>query len=85
MALRVGIVYGNVATPLARTAGSAHTHAWRLFLRGARGSDLTPLLARVVFKLHESFPSPSRGRQSSLLIRQKGEKEKERNRERERR
>ncbi len=53
-------VYGNTAEPIPKTAGSAHTHAWKLYLRGARGEDLRPLVARVVFKLHESFAQPIR-------------------------
>lgn len=55
------IVYGNTAEQLPKTATSSHTHAWRLYVRGANNEDLRPLVARVVFKLHESFQQPTRG------------------------
>ncbi len=65
------VVFGNTADPLVKTAGSAHTHVWRVYLRGARGEDLRPLVARVVFKLHESFQQPVRSQwllRKSLLL-----------------
>jgi hypothetical protein len=46
---------------LPKSAASSYTHAWRLYLRSIDNEDLRPLVARVVFKLHDSFSQPTRG------------------------
>lgn len=54
------IVYGNTALQLARPSPSGHTHTWTIYFKSATGEDLSPVLANVVFKLHDSFPNPER-------------------------
>jgi YEATS domain-containing protein 4 len=68
-----GFVFGNTAEPIQKTSASAHTHAWKLYLRGVKNEDLRPLVARVIFKLHESFQQPVRSalvwpRSAAVLI-----------------
>ncbi|KAI9315413.1 yeats family-domain-containing protein [Obelidium mucronatum] len=58
------IIYGSIAIPITKKdpppADPSHTHRWTIFLRGANGEDLTPIIKRVSFKLHESFVPPTR-------------------------
>lgn len=36
------------------------THDWTVFVKGADGADISHIIERVVFHLHESFPKPKR-------------------------
>jgi YEATS domain-containing protein 4 len=36
------------------------THEWTLFLRGPNHEDLSPVISKVVFQLHQSFAQPTR-------------------------
>ncbi|KAJ3127848.1 NuA4 histone H4 acetyltransferase complex and the SWR1 complex subunit [Physocladia obscura] len=58
------IVYGSVAIPFGPNdpvpKDESHTHKWCVFLRGANGEDLSPIIRKVTFKLHDSFVPPSR-------------------------
>lgn len=38
------------------------THDWTIFVRGYRGADISVIVEKVVFHLHESFPKPVRGK-----------------------
>ncbi|KAI8831771.1 yeats family-domain-containing protein [Chytriomyces cf. hyalinus JEL632] len=38
----------------------SHTHRWTVFVRGANDGDISPIIKRVSFKLHESFVPPVR-------------------------
>lgn len=40
------------------------THDWTIFVRGYRGADISVIVEKVVFHLHESFPKPMRGESS---------------------
>ena len=53
------IVCGSVATPIKKPEGD-HTHKWTVYVRGAHDEDISSYIKRVVFRLHESFPNPSR-------------------------
>lgn len=53
------IVYGSVATPIKRP-DSDHTHKWTVYVRGFHNEDLSTYIKKVIFRLHESFPIPSR-------------------------
>lgn len=61
----VRLAYGNIAIPLPKGAKSGvpddHTHRWTIFLRGADNQDISYAVAKVVFHIHDSFASPSRG------------------------
>jgi len=60
------IVYGNRATPLTHvknpptTVPESHTHQWTVSLHGPGNSDVSHFIKKVVFKLHDSFASPTR-------------------------
>jgi YEATS domain-containing protein 4 len=60
------IVYGNSATPLTHVKNppevvpEGHTHQWTVSVRGPGNSDISHFVKKVVFKLHESFASPTR-------------------------
>jgi transcription initiation factor IIF auxiliary subunit len=57
------IVYGSHAYPLLKKDANidqSHTHQWTVFVRGAGDSDISPIVKKVVFKLHDSFAQPSR-------------------------
>lgn len=66
ISISVPILYGNSAKKLAdekRTLKTPpdHTHEWTVFLAPALdGIDLTPLIKRVTFKLHETYENPVR-------------------------
>ncbi|KAJ3278689.1 YEATS domain-containing protein 4 [Borealophlyctis nickersoniae] len=57
------IIYGSTAVPLGKkdvASDPSHTHKWSVYLRGLYGEDMSYLIKKVVFKLHESFASPVR-------------------------
>jgi YEATS domain-containing protein 4 len=69
------IIYGNTATVLTTSeredlASSDHTHRWTVAVRSAASlpdsdevggaDDLSYFIKRVTFKLHETYPNPSR-------------------------
>lgn len=63
------IVYGTCAWPLPVTKKedySGHTHKWTVYVRGVHGEDISYYVKKVVFKLHDSFPSPTRGTTSTV-------------------
>lgn len=41
-------------------APDAATHRWTVYVRGANNEDLSPLLSKVTFQLHETFLNPQR-------------------------
>ncbi|CAH6723580.1 protein AF-9 homolog [[Candida] jaroonii] len=70
VSISVPILYGNHAEKLTddkRTAITPpdHTHEWTVFLKPVLdGVDLTPLIKRVTFKLHETYDTPVRSIES---------------------
>ena len=69
------IIYGNTATVLTTKeredlASPDHTHRWTVAVRSAASlpdsdevggaDDLSYFIKRVTFKLHETYPTPSR-------------------------
>lgn len=66
VSISVPIVYGNQAAlldPAKRTEKTPadHTHEWTVFLKPALNNiDLTPIIKKVTFKLHETYESPIR-------------------------
>ncbi|KAI8824671.1 yeats family-domain-containing protein [Chytriomyces cf. hyalinus JEL632] len=58
------IIFGSVAGRIGKKdpppSDPSHTHRWTVFVRGANGEDISPIIKRVSFKLHESFVPPVR-------------------------
>lgn len=52
--------YGSVAQRLRTKLENGHTHRWTLYLRPLENLDTTKFIAKVDFKLHESFAVPVR-------------------------
>lgn len=76
------IIYGNTAivlTPKEREALSSpdHTHRWTVAVRSAASApdsdivggadDLSYFIKRVTFKLHDTYPNPTRSRCSVVM------------------
>jgi YEATS domain-containing protein 4 len=57
------IVYGSTAMILSKRTDTQHTHRWSIYVRGAQNEDLSFLLRKVSFRLHESFANPLRGKE----------------------
>jgi YEATS domain-containing protein 4 len=58
------IVFGSIAVPIKKPE-SDHTHKWTVYVRGFHDEDVSTWIKRVVFRLHESFPTPSRAIEQS--------------------
>ena len=58
------IIYGNTAKKLGETrppnAPAEHTHIWTIFVRGPKNEDISYLIKKVVFKLHDTYPDATR-------------------------
>jgi|ERR1700722_2146236 len=71
------IIYGNTATALTakerETVNPEHTHRWTVAVRSAASEpdsdsvggadDMGHFIKRVTFKLHETYPNPTRSKQ----------------------
>ncbi|KAJ1960286.1 NuA4 histone H4 acetyltransferase complex and the SWR1 complex subunit, partial [Dimargaris xerosporica] len=62
LAIARPIIYGNVAAPLGdeKPLVPEHTHRWTVSLRGVNNEDISYYVRKVVFKLHETYPQPTR-------------------------
>lgn len=58
----VPIVFGNLAVALKKPENE-HTHRWTVFVRGFNNEDISTFVRKVIFKLHDSFLQPNRGKQ----------------------
>ncbi|SCV05721.1 LANO_0H13718g1_1 [Lachancea nothofagi CBS 11611] len=58
------IIYGNTAKKMGEikppNAPVEHTHMWTIFVKGPNGEDLSDIIKSVVYKLHETYPNPTR-------------------------
>ncbi|QLG70347.1 hypothetical protein HG535_0A02860 [Zygotorulaspora mrakii] len=58
------IIYGNTAKKLGEkrppNAPAEHTHLWTIFVRGPQNEDISYIIKRVVFKLHDTYPNATR-------------------------
>mmetsp|Transcript_31155 Transcript_31155/g.52320 ORF Transcript_31155/g.52320 Transcript_31155/m.52320 type:complete len:216 (-) Transcript_31155:318-965(-) len=52
--------YGSVAFWLGKKADEYHSHRWTCYVRNPENKDMTHVIEKVVFKLHDSFPNPVR-------------------------
>ena len=57
----VPIVFGNLAVALKKPENE-HTHRWTVFVRGFNNEDISTFVRKVIFKLHDSFLQPNRGK-----------------------
>lgn len=55
-----GISVGTVAFYQGKKADALHSHRWTVHVRGANDENLSWLIEKVVFHLHDSFTEPSR-------------------------
>merc|ERR1719235_401524 len=58
--LVVPVAVGTAAFWLGKKADEFHSHRWTVYLRSPTGEDLSHLLSKVVFSLHQSFAQPTR-------------------------
>ena len=58
--LVVPVAVGTAAFWLGKKADEFHSHRWTVYLRSPTGEDLSHLLSKVVFTLHQSFAQPTR-------------------------
>jgi len=56
----VPICFGTVAFWLGKKADEFHSHRWTVYVRSPTGQDLSHVISKVVFKLHDSFVNPLR-------------------------
>ena len=54
------LVTGTVAISLGKKATETATHSWTVFIRSPEDNNLSSFVKKVIFKLHESFPTPNR-------------------------
>lgn len=55
------IVYGNIARYFGKKREEdGHTHQWTVYLKPFKNEDMTTYVKKVTFKLHESYPNPTR-------------------------
>jgi len=55
-----GVVYGFVRLRLDSTKADSDWHCWTLFLQSSHGLDLSPIISKVSFIIHEDFIHPTR-------------------------
>lgn len=53
------IVYGTASIRLSETRADA-THKWKAYVRGYGNGDISHFIRSVTFKIHETFPNPTR-------------------------
>lgn len=58
--LVVPVAFGTVAFWMGKKADEYHSHRWTVYLRSARGQDLSSVVKNVTFHLHPSFPQAVR-------------------------
>lgn len=60
--VQVKLELGHRAQLRKKVTNEGFTHDWMVFVRGPEACDIQHFVERVVFRLHESFPKPKRGR-----------------------
>ncbi|KAH7437973.1 hypothetical protein KP509_05G098900 [Ceratopteris richardii] len=58
--ISVPIAYGTIAYWLGKKADEYRSHRWIVYVRSISNEDLGPVIKRVIFTLHPSFPNPTR-------------------------
>lgn len=60
--VQVKLELGHRAQLRKKVTTEGFTHDWMVFVRGPETCDIQHFVERVVFRLHDSFPKPKRGR-----------------------
>ena len=60
--VQVKLELGHRAQLRKKVTSEGFTHDWMVFVRGPETGDIQHFVEKVVFRLHESFPKPKRGR-----------------------
>lgn len=60
--VQVKLELGHRAQLRKKVTSEGFTHDWMVFVRGPENSDIQHFVDKVVFRLHESFPKPKRGK-----------------------
>eukprot|EP00197_Chlamydomonas_leiostraca_P011116 CAMPEP_0202858606 /NCGR_PEP_ID=MMETSP1391-20130828/1062_1 /ASSEMBLY_ACC=CAM_ASM_000867 /TAXON_ID=1034604 /ORGANISM="Chlamydomonas leiostraca, Strain SAG 11-49" /LENGTH=226 /DNA_ID=CAMNT_0049537535 /DNA_START=105 /DNA_END=785 /DNA_ORIENTATION=+ len=58
--LVVPVVVGTIAFNLGKKATEYMTHRWTVYLRGPNNEDLSHIISKVQFDLHQTFNNPNR-------------------------
>ena len=67
-AIRVNIEIGHEASVRSKKTPEGFTHDWEVFVRGQEGAEISHFVEKVVFKLHETFQKPRRGKYYAITI-----------------
>ena len=60
--VQVKLELGHRAQLRKKMTSEGFTHDWMVFVRGPETGDIQHFVEKVVFRLHESFPKPKRGK-----------------------
>lgn len=60
--VQVKLELGHRAQLRKKVTSEGFTHDWMVFVRGPETGDIQHFVERVVFRLHDSFPKPKRGK-----------------------
>ena len=52
-AFTLGFCYGTAALWQGKKAEQERSHRWTVYVRGANNEDLSPVVKRVLFQLHD--------------------------------
>ncbi len=58
-------VHGSISTWMGESADNERSHRWTVYLRSLDNADLSHLIRRVVFTLHESFDNHCRSKSAT--------------------
>ena len=59
----MNIVIGHSASWREKVTPEGYTHDWILYVKGRDQNDISPIVKKVVFHLHKSFPKSRIGEQ----------------------
>ena len=60
--VQVKIELGHLASKRDNPSPEGYTHNWTVYVRGPDNSNISHFVEKVVFKLHQSFHKPKRGK-----------------------
>ena len=66
--VQVKLELGHRAQLRKKVTSEGFTHDWMVFVRGPETGDIQHFIERVVFRLHDSFPKPKRGKTRRITL-----------------
>lgn len=60
--LQIAFEIGHVAYIKSKATPEGFTHDWELYVRPYDNHDISPLIDKMVFNLHDTFPKPKRSK-----------------------